>query len=541
MSRGPAATFLLLLAVFSFSCDEAPRPGEMHLAIVAVDGATWNVMSPLLEAGRVPHLAALYREGAAGAFKSVEPLSPAPVWTSVATGKSVPAHGIATEVVKIPGRYAQRPVTADARRFPALWTIVGAQGLTVGVTGWPVTFPAEQVNGFMITDAYGDAGQKHRGTIRPEGALAEDPVAKEPPQIPDSVSGIAALDDGLAGVFRDDLADLTRGLSLVRVYQPRVALFRFRSIDYASHRFWQYHDRSLLRVQTSRGREISPERVEELSAAIPGTYEFFDAWIGMLLEGLPEGTTLMIVSGFGLRSAQVADTIHVDMNRLLERVGLFHPGVDGRPDWSRTTAFNLSDARSSRRGIWLNLTERESEGTVASADAGETARRVISLLEPLKTAGGDPLFRSVTYQERRGEDEPDIRVIENPGLDPMGMIRIGSETVEARSLFRRFEESLGAHDETGLFLAAGPGITPGRTGWSASVYDLLPTVLYLLGLPLSPDLPGNPVEEILVEPVREDYPQVDSYNDLPAAPTPLIQPPEIVRRQIEMLEAGGHL
>jgi hypothetical protein len=151
------------------------------------------------------------------------------------------------------------------------------------------------------------------------------------------------------------------------------------------------------------------------------------------------------------------------------------------------------------------------------------------------------LFRSVTRLDRRSDEEPDIRVIENPAVDPMGKIRVGEETVEVRSLFRRFGESLGTHDETGVILVAGHGIRTGMTGWSATVYDVLPTALYLLGLPLSPDLPGNPVEEILAQPVPEDYPRVDSFNHLPSGPSPLLQPEVLSGQQIERLRAEGHL
>jgi len=546
MSRARAAIFIPLIALPLASCGGSPPAGQARVAVVAVDGATWSVMSPLLEAGRLPRLEALYRAGSAGGLRSVEPLSPGPVWTSVATGKSAVAHGIVSDVVKAPGRYALRPVTADQRRFPAIWTIAGSRGLSVGVTGWAATFPAEEVNGFMIADLRETADER-RGTIYPDGALPEGAGPPERADLPAGLRRVLQLDPALASVFERDQSDLSLGLALARVYQPRLVMFRFHSIDFASHKFWQYHDRGLLTVAESRGARVPPERAEELALALPGAYELFDAWVGRLVDGLPEGTTLIILSGYGQRGARAEDTVSVDMNRLLESLGLLAMGEDGTPDWSRTTAFNLPDTRSARRGVWLNLEGRERQGIVSEEAAPAFAARIAAALEDLETTEGVPLFRSVVRSGRRDERaeraemEPDIQVMENPGIDPMASMRLAGRTVEVRSLYLRSIDSLGLHDETGIILAAGPGIAPRRTGWNASIYDLAPTVLYLLGLPLSPDLPGGPIEEILSAPVPEDHPSVDSFNDLPSGPSPLLLPDDLASAHIDWLKRTGHL
>ncbi|HZI92939.1 MAG TPA: alkaline phosphatase family protein, partial [Patescibacteria group bacterium] len=162
--RWIVASWLLLLLT---GCGGAPvpPPGGRRLVIVAVDGATWHLFSPLMEQGRMPHMAGLYRSGSAGLLKSLEPMLPDALWTTVATGKSRGAHAIESATEKVPGKYAARPITADRRRSPALWTIAGARGLTVGVSGWAVTFPVEHVNGYMIAEGFDPAVTGEHGYL----------------------------------------------------------------------------------------------------------------------------------------------------------------------------------------------------------------------------------------------------------------------------------------------------------------------------------------------------------------------------------------
>jgi hypothetical protein len=56
------------------------------------------------------------------------------------------------------------------------------------------------------------------------------------------------------------------------------------------------------------------------------------------------------------------------------------------------------------------------------------------------------------------------------------------------------------HDATGALILYGPGVRQGERGPEASVYDICPTVLTLLGIPPAEDMPGRALTEAL-EPV----------------------------------------
>ncbi len=547
MGRAGRATTLILVAALlgppGCSGQPPPPPGTRRVVVVGVDGATWAVMSPLLASGRLPRIAMLYRSGSAGVMKAVPPLTPAALWTTIATGQPPARHGITRETVKAPGRYGVRPMTADRRAAPAVWTIAGARGLTVGVTGWAVTFPAEEVNGFMLTDALDPQAEPARAEIFPEGALGEAGKDVETYPVPEAARQAASLDAGLEAAFAEDLAMLSRGLSLYRVYQPHLALFRVRSVGYASHRFWQYHDPSYLQVARARGEVVDPERAARLAEAVPGAYAFLDGYLEVLMEHLPEGATLVIVSDHGFRGVTMTDYVHVDLDRLAERLGLLSYGPGGQPEWDRTTVFAPLDPEDTPRGLYLNVEGREAEGIVAPRDAQRTAEQVSQRLSALVTDRGQPLLSGVAPAgPRLPEGGPDIVVSENASIDPAASINLAGESVKVISLYRRDNESFGAHDPAGIALAAGGGIAVGSTGWEAAPEDLVPTLLALLGLPQAEDLPGRPIRPLLLDPdAPDDAGTVPSWQDLPAAPPPVLRPDPLIKRDLRRLREADHL
>ncbi|HLE61269.1 MAG TPA: alkaline phosphatase family protein, partial [Thermoanaerobaculaceae bacterium] len=119
---------------------------------VGWDGADWEMLEPLVQRGVMPNLARLMAEGTWGGLASIMPLLSPLIWTSMATGVGPDEHGILDFVEVDPGSGAKVPVTGRQRRVPALWNIASAAGLSVNVSGWWASWPAEPVNGVLISD-----------------------------------------------------------------------------------------------------------------------------------------------------------------------------------------------------------------------------------------------------------------------------------------------------------------------------------------------------------------------------------------------------
>src|SRR5439155_909712 len=105
-----------------------------------------------INAGRLPNLGRLVRAGARGRLHSITPMLSPVIWTSIATGVSPGRHGI-IDFLATTGKDGEKvPVTSSLRKTKALWNILSEQGLSVGIAGWWASFPAEKVNGFVVSD-----------------------------------------------------------------------------------------------------------------------------------------------------------------------------------------------------------------------------------------------------------------------------------------------------------------------------------------------------------------------------------------------------
>jgi hypothetical protein len=62
-----------------------------------------------------------------------------------------------------------------------------------------------------------------------------------------------------------------------------------------------------------------------------------------------------------------------------------------------------------------------------------------------------------------------------------------------RIVTKEYLELSGSHRETGILIANGPGVRRSAEAVPASVYDVTPTILHYLGLPVGDDMDGRPI------------------------------------------------
>ncbi|MFO0768784.1 MAG: alkaline phosphatase family protein [Nitrospiraceae bacterium] len=125
--------------------------GTQKVLVVGLDGATFDVLTPMMHRGLLPHLAKLIGEGVSGPLRSVVPPVSGPAWVSFMTGKDPGRHGIYDFYKFAPGRKGKRIISFRDIHARSLWEVLTTHGKKVGAINVPITFPPYPVDGFMLT------------------------------------------------------------------------------------------------------------------------------------------------------------------------------------------------------------------------------------------------------------------------------------------------------------------------------------------------------------------------------------------------------
>jgi len=278
--------------------------------LVGVDGATWTVMDPLLEAGELPHFASLIERGCRGAMKSLWPsLSPA-IWTSIATGVAPGRHGMTNFTYKKDGR--AHLYTSDMVQVERVWDIASRAGRRVGVTNFWFTYPATPVNGYLLSDhaiPARSARIRDRRTKgedpRPERAQLATPAAlldrvgpvldQREPRI-GGAPGEGREQETVTTLLREDEQVVEMARLAAGDDPPELEILYVRAIDGVSHRHWIHFEPDHPHYE---GKRPSPEDLERFTQAVPGAYRHADALLGEVLERVAPEDVVIVVSDHG--------------------------------------------------------------------------------------------------------------------------------------------------------------------------------------------------------------------------------------------------
>lgn len=234
-----------------------------------------------------------------------------------------------------------------------------------------------------------------------------------------------------------------------------------------------------------------------------------DALIKQCFEAAP--SSHMIV----LTDVNTGPTIaHVNINDFLVEVGLMETDDASAIHWSETLAYGLGTGQ-----IWVNLRGRESQGAVR---AGKEFQEVLgALINELTTNWLDPRTNQPVVEHVYRKDDlysgdylfkaPDLTVVFRPGYvaseRAFNLVLDGQpvQSVDSAS-------SEQAHAPYARMIASGPSIARGET-LQASLLDVAPTLLYLLGLAIPQSVDGNVVETLFTEAYRTQTPVKRSESD----------------------------
>jgi predicted AlkP superfamily phosphohydrolase/phosphomutase len=452
--------------------DSPSLPSELRgpVWVVAIDGATWDLIEPMLKQGVLPNFAELLPVSAYGVLKSEEPMISPALWATIATGVPRYAHSVVNFLVKVPGSRVGMTVGPPDRRYPAVWELVGAAGGESAIISWFGSFPAEQINGYYLSKGFDPENPLPR-QAHPEGfaeTLTEKAVQRIRRQ---DVEAIAKSD-----FLRDHLLDDVRTLAALRVAAEErhfdlVAAY-FSGIDVVQHLTW----RDMMPETPSFPGDAPPD--PERADVIPAYYRYIDHCLGEIREMMPEDATLVVLSDHGGGPMNLQEAFRLRLEVLLEQLGLM------KSEGGQVLAID-EFFRNDKR-IWLNLEGIEQDGVVPVDSAWTVAQEIEQRLQALRTDTDSPVFESIV--NHTGESDWHAG-------DPALTVRFSVEVLLAETItdgdklhpfdqvrLRRSDVS-GTHRLDGILLISGPGIQTGPLEVAANHYQIAPLILYLLGLP----------------------------------------------------------
>ncbi len=478
---------------------------SVRTVIIGVDGATYDILDPLMAEGVMPRLAELIGRGGRAILKStIHPLTP-PAWTTLMTGVNPGTHGI-FDFVRVdrsqPVPSYTLATSEDLKAF-TLWDIVSAHGKRVTTLNFPVMFPARPVEGVVIP---GYVPWSYLGrAIHPRsmarrlkelGAFKASEMSTDWQHERKAVQGLGEdqLDEWvqfhitrerrwqatLLAVMDEDPCDLTAVL--------------FDGVDRIQHLCWHLID------PRTRGDYTTPA-AEATRRLVLQYFSELDGYIGAIADKAGPEARIFIVSDHGFTRA--GSRIFY-ANTWLEQQGLLawkpdtpmddqgrmaldeNTEASGLIDWSATRAYALS---SSSNAIFIRVASEPGAPGVAPEDyesfRADLVRQLLAVVDP---ATGRPVVAEVHLRE---EAFPGPQMLQAPDITLrlhdysfLSILRTDEPCKDRRVPYA-------THHPDGIFIAAGPGLRAGEMLEPLRIVDITPTVLYALDLPVPQSMEGH--------------------------------------------------
>ena len=495
--------------------------------VIGLDGATFNVIKPLLKQGKLPTIAKLMDEGVYGELRSVTPPISPTAWASFATGMNPGKHGIfgfTSPKGGIPSINSAKIGTLP------LWEILSIHNKRVCVISVPFTYPPKEINGVIVT-GMGTPDEKSDFVFPKELKKKLIKFGYKPDFDRKCLDSEELFDEEIGGLLE---GVWQTSKYLIKELDWGFFMVVFGATDTVQHIFWKYLD--------EKHPQYEKRKVNKYGNKIYEYYQKIDKVISKLIGMVDNNTYIIIMSDHGGGPVYK----RVSLNKWLENEGLLKLKTDAKRksffssvqhllvmiglnrenlvkiadilglkdflskimrlikvdskfilkfipsrlhdffesiDWKQTVAY----AKDSYGNIYLNVDKSDKQ-------YGEIREKIIekiyNLVDP---ESGQKVVSKVFKRENLFwgpfvNSAPDIYAAPEPGYEIIGYT-LGN------SIFLPPFRS-GTHTEDGIFICKGPYIKRGHKIDGLKIIDLAPTILYIFGLPIPKDMDGKVLKEI---------------------------------------------
>jgi predicted AlkP superfamily phosphohydrolase/phosphomutase len=538
------------------------------VVVIGLDGATFTLLKPWMEQGHLPYLSTLIAEGVSGPLRSCIPPVTVPAWQCFMTGKNPGKLGIAGFLQPKPNSYDEVPISAATCKARTLWELLSGDGRRAAVLNVPYTAAPPGFNGILIGGFDTPPSQMQQAVYPPE--LLPELEAKFGTyrvylKMPQWMAPLVAIDrlEFAIEPFLQDCQEVTD-------YQFRVAYDLLDRDDFDFVMLYQFvPDRIqhlLWYILDASHPWHGAEGTGRFYAPILNYYRRLDAQIAELVRKVGGNPTVIVLSDHGFGPV----TRGIDLNSWLLQEGYLQikqqplsqlklhlwrlgwspyrlvPALLKRPlqwkfvqrrilrrfgaqrqfqgwdgimrafnrlflstsdiDWSRSKAYCLSEFGMLR----INLQGREPRGAVKPQDHNDVRDEIVGKLRGLtdpvtgQQVGGHVFTKEEAYQGKYLDLMPDIAYLPFAGE----YLAMNPTTLLTSQIFIDKIGVSGFHRLDGMLIAKGPGIREGVTLDRATLVDLAPTILYLMGSRIPDDMDGQVLTELFEQGFVKVHPLV---------------------------------
>ena len=324
MFRAARSSVLIFLTACAAACGFASsrQPARIErVVLLGFDGASLNLIEPLLAKGELPAIRRLIDEGSHGRLKSFRPAKSGVLWTSVATGKTMLKHGI-LDWTYVSETGLRVPYHDAGRRVKTYWEILSERGVKTGTLNWWVSYPPPPIQGgYLVSNAFRKRQQPE--TVYPSHLFDRlNPLRVTPDAAPAEMKrqGFALWRAEEATVplgsarsvlesfpiyFAHDVTVDRASDYLWKNHPVQVFSTYFRLPDVMSHFAAHFIDPEVHKatVALEQAGQLGPEamgRIDgEMAAAVAPAYRFMDRIVAKYLARVDERTLLIVCSDHG--------------------------------------------------------------------------------------------------------------------------------------------------------------------------------------------------------------------------------------------------
>lgn len=474
--------------------------------VIGLDGATWSLLRKWIYDNHLPTLKHLINNGAYGRLRSVIPPVTAPAWVSFATGKNPGKHGI-FEFRNLNGRLINSLCVKEER----VWDIISKKGLSVCLINVPVTYPPRPINGIMISSFLTPLGKKDY--VYPPTILKEIEGIGYRIDLPFKVKNLLHVDDryflnNRVSLYREvlDIMEKRYKTTLHLMKKKRWDFFMvvFKETDVIQHLFWNSKN-TMLKFYVQLDSYLSDiieffKKTHNYNEKVyiiilsdhgfgPSATKSFNLY-GWFLRNYP---SLLINSNWHLIKRLLIKKVYMLIHPILMKLGIFKKADYSKIKTRISYKININNRRIIKIGLTIYIPNVKPI----------LLKKIVEELREVKDRDGKRIFKGVWLREKiyhgyRIESLPHIFML----LDPEYEL----SWEETYTLWKKIKRPKlpGDHQSfpEGILMMQGEGIKRGYNILSdISIYDVAPTILYLLGLEIPSDMDGH----VIIEAFEEDY------------------------------------